>query len=50
MYEYLADYIPLAIALALLFISWSTAKLFPDSWFSKKVKAGVDWIVEGLGS
>jgi hypothetical protein len=48
MYEDLAQFIPLLIVVVLLLISWSITKLFPNSWFSKKVKAAVEWIIEGL--
>jgi len=47
-YEDLAQFIPLVIAVVLLSISWSITKLFPNSRFLKKVKASVEWVVDGL--
>jgi hypothetical protein len=48
MYEDLAQYVPLAIIVVLLLISWAITKLLPNSRISKKVRSAVEWIVDGL--
>ena len=48
MYEDIAYFIPITIAVVLLLISWTITKLFPNSKYVKKVKGSIKWIVDGL--
>ena len=48
MYEDFAYYIPIAIVIVLLSISWFITKLFPNSKFVKKIKGAIKWVVDGL--